>query len=165
MTNNLKVILVIFIVSVFLLGGGVLLVVRENKRVEVKASAGAKVAVASVNHDWGQIGINNGKVEAAFAIKNEGTQPLKLFSITTSCMCTTAQLSLGDKVSPLFGMHSNSSDIFEVPPEQTAELKVVFDPAFHGPSGIGPINRQVTVQTNDSNKPQLDFFLTATVIR
>jgi len=131
----------------------------------VATNAEAKVAVAATNYDWGTIGINNGKVEAVFAIKNEGTQPLRLFNISTSCMCTTAQLTLGDKSSPLFGMHANSGYVLEVPPAQAAQLKVVFDPALHGPSGTGTINRQVKVQTNDANQPELNFMLTATVTR
>lgn len=78
-------------------------------------------------------------------------------------MCTTAQLIIGDTKSPEFGMHSKSAYVMEVPGGETAELKVVFDPAFHGPNGVGPINRQITVETNDPSSPVLNFMLTAMV--
>ncbi len=66
--------------------------------------------------------------------------------------------------SPNFGMHSNSSWLGEVEPDQGAELVVTFDPAFHGPSGTGQISRIVTVETNDQNNPTLEFKLSANVI-
>ena len=62
-------------------------------------------------------------------------------------------------------MHEKTPDVFEVKPGKTAELIVEFDPLFHGPSGIGPINRTITMDTNDANNSTLSFNLTANVVK
>jgi len=62
-------------------------------------------------------------------------------------------------------MHNKSAYVFEVPPQQEAKLIVVFDPAFHGPNGVGPIDRFVTVATNDPSQPQLQFSVKGIVSR
>ena len=132
---------------------------------QVKADPEAQAVASATSFDWGEIGLNDGNVEKVFEIKNNGTQPLSLSNVSTSCMCTTAQLSLGDETSPLFGMHTKADYSLKVPPERSAKLKVVFDPAFHGPSGVGPIIRQVMVSTNDPVSRELTFMLTAVVRR
>jgi len=138
---------------------------EQGSETNLEASADAKAVTDEVRHDWGEIGINDGNVEKVFDIKNEGTEPLMLYGVFTSCMCTTAQLSLDEKSSPIFGMHDNSNYVLEVPPGKTVKLKVVFDPMYHGPSGVGPITRQIMVKTNDKNNPEMDFMLTANVVR
>ena len=40
-----------------------------------------------------------------------------------------------------------------------------FDPAFHGPQGIGPVNRFVSVDTNDKNNSQLTFTVLGTIVK
>lgn len=161
--NEKKFIIRIVLVSVLVILGGYYFATRTGSSTQVQVNREAKAAVKETSYDWGKIGLNGGNVEKVFEIKSEGTQPLKLSNISTSCMCTTAQLILGDETSPLFGMHPNSSYILEVPPKKSAKLKVVFDPAFHGPSGVGVISRQVTVSTNDPKNPELNFMSTAMV--
>ena len=90
---------------------------------------------------------------------------LKLYNVKTSCMCNTAQLKTPDVTSKKFKMHEASTDVIEVKPGEAAELIVEFDPAFHGPSGVGPINRTITMDTNDVNNPTLSFNLTANVVK
>jgi len=155
----------VLITAVVLMGGIFAVSSSNNGDISSQAtmSADAKATAEETSHDWGEIGLNDGDVEKVFKISNVGSDTLKLSNVTTSCMCTTAQLILGDKTSPVFGMHSKSSYVFEVPPGQTAELKVIFDPAFHGPSGVGPINRQINVTTNDASSPDLNFILIAMV--
>jgi len=74
-------------------------------------------------------------------------------------------LKTSSQTSPKFKMHEKSSYVFEVNPGETAELIVEFDPAFHGPSGTGPINRTITMNTNDAKNPTLSFKLTAKVVK
>lgn len=166
MFNN-KFTTLLIIITLVLFGGGVVFLSKtgssEADNSQTATDANTKAVVEETSYDWGEIGINDGNVEKVFNIKNEGTGTLKLFNVVTSCMCTTAQLSLGDTKSPLFGMHTKSKYVLEVPSGQTAQLKVIFDPAFHGPSGIGPITRQIEVETNDPSTPQLSFMLTAVV--
>jgi hypothetical protein len=104
--------------------------------------------------------MKDGIVTKEFEIKNTGNQTLKLFNVSTSCMCTTAKFEGSPEI---FGMHTKSNSVKEVAPHQSTKLQVIFDPAFHGPSGIGPITRQVSVQTNDPDHTELDFTLTAMV--
>jgi len=126
----------------------------------------AKVAITPLKEtsfDWGTISINGGVVSKTFDIENASDAPLKLYEVLTSCMCTTAQLTTDTQTSKKFGMHEKSSSVFEVNPHETATLTVEFDPAFHGPSGVGPISRTVTMNTNDPQNPTLSFSLSAVV--
>lgn len=160
-----KLIGIIFAVSVLIIGAGGYFVATTGNSAAVEQSEGAVVTVETKSHEWGEIGINNGTVMVTFPIKNTGTSPLSLYNIETSCMCTTAMVKVGQNVSPKFGMHSKSDYVMEVAPGDEAELVVEFDPAFHGPSGVGPINRQITVQTNDPANPKLTFIATAMVTK
>lgn len=123
----------------------------------------AKVALGETNYDWGDVGINDGNVTHTFDIKNEGSDPLELYNVVTSCMCTTATLKLGNEQSPEFGMHEKSAYVMKVLPGEIAQLNITFDPAFHGPSGVGPISRLIRVSTNDPGNSLLEFSLTANV--
>ncbi len=163
--NENKIFIAIGAVTLFLLVGIVFLAGKLDNSAKVSASNNASARVNSKSFDWGEIGIDNGKAEAVFEIKSNDSQPLKLFNIITSCACTTAQIIVKGKASPLFDMHTKSTYVIEVPPGETAQLKVVFDPLFHGPNGLGPIIRQVTVATNDVKNPTLTFNLSANVVK
>ncbi len=163
--NENKILIIIGAITLLLLTGVVLLAGKTSSTAKVAASSDAKAFVRSTGYDWGQIGINNGKVEAVFDIENQGQGSLKLFNVTTSCACTTAQLITKNGESPLFGMHIKSDFVSEVAAGEKATLKVVFDPLFHGPNGLGPISREVTVSTNDEANPKLVFNTTADVIK
>lgn len=146
------------------LAGGVLIAYRMVVP-QVAPSKGAEVQVSETAFDWGEIPIDGGNVEKEFEIKNAGSQPLTLFNIKTSCMCTTAQVISDKEASPFFGMHEQSDYKITVAAGETARLKVVFDPAYHGPEGIGPVTRQISVSTNDPKRPMLSFMLSAMVVR
>jgi len=163
MDKKLLISLISVTVGILIVGIFILTMPDQKTGNSIVATADAKVEVTEFTHDWGEIGINDGNVNREFSIKNGGSEPLSLYNVVTSCMCTTAKLSLDDDKSPEFGMHTKSSFVLEIPPQETARLKVVFDPAFHGPSGVGPISRQVKVVTNDPGNPELDFSLTAVV--
>jgi len=161
---NKNVIGAIVISTLLLLTAGIFVSYKISGSAQVEVSQNVKASLSETRHDWGNIGINDGKVEKSFFIKNEGTETLKLFNPKTSCMCTTAQIFINGEESPEFGMHDSSDYVGEVAPGESAELKAIFDPAFHGPSGTGSITRQVIVETNDATKPQLTAVVTANVI-
>lgn len=156
--------IILGIITFAILGLGVWLLSRPTG-VEVEKSDQAKAEVGEANYDWGEIKINGGNVEKVFLIKNTGVSLLKLSGVSTSCMCTTAQVIINGKGSPFFGMHQKSSWVGEVPAGKEAELKIVFDPAFHGPSGVGAMTRQIEVETNDINNPKLEFVLKGNVVK
>jgi len=161
---NIKLLIGLTIGMIIIIGGSYFLVNQADSTSKIQTSSNAKVATDVTDHDWGTIGINDGKVQATYTIKNKGTETLKLFNVTTSCACTTAEIKIGDVTSPTFGMHTKSQYISEVPPGKTAEVIAIFDPAFHGPSGTGQITRQIMVETNDKTNPQLSFSAEANVI-
>ena len=128
-------------------------------------SANAQVYNDHLEYAWGEIGINSGEAVHEFEIENRGTNVLELTNVLTSCACTTARITIEGKASPYFGMHSTSSWIGRLEPGQTATLSVVFDPLFHGPDGLGPIERFIAVETNDPQNPRLEFKLTGNVVK
>jgi len=160
---NRTAIIGILVATVAMFGGGVWLLGKAAPDVALSEAARAKVGETSF--DWGEIAIDGGKATHTFEVKNEGEGVLKLYEVGTSCMCTTAQVKIGDKVSPYFGMHSASGWTGEVPSGETAKVEVVFDPAYHGPSGVGEITRQVKMRTNDSQMPEIVFRLAAEVVK
>ncbi len=158
-----KLIVSLILLTAAIIGGGSYLVVRSSPS-QLSSDQSAVATITETSFDWGTIGINNGKVQKNFTIKNNGSSPLRLNNVVTSCMCTTAQVVINGQSSPAFGMHAKSSWSGEVEPGQNADLVVVFDPAFHGPSGVGAITRIITVDTSDAKNPQLSFTLTANVV-
>jgi len=155
----------IIIVTVFILGGAVYFGTKTGAAIQVDTDRETKVFIDSNKYDWGMVDYDGGIVSKSFSIKNAGSSVLKLYDVTTSCMCTTAQLKSFESTSKKYGMHEKSTDVFEIKPGETAELIVEFDPAFHGPSGVGPISRTVTMNTNDAKNPILSFSLTASVVK
>lgn len=160
-----KLIILIAAVTLIILSGGVYVLSQTSISSQFQTSSNAKLEVNEKSFDWGQISYNGGNVSKTFTLKNSGTDILKIKNIKTSCTCTKAQLTIDEQSSPYFSMHSTSSWVGEVKPNQEAKLTVIFDPAFHGPSGIGPINRLVLMETNDVNSPKLEFTLTGNVIK
>ncbi len=159
-----KIIITILAASLIILVGGVALLSKTTTPT-ITASLNAKAFAEEKTYDWGVIKYNDPKATKIFKIKNTGTDILKLSNIKTSCSCTSAQVKTDQGKSPLFGMHGTSSWVGEVEPGGQAELEVVFDQRFHGPTGVGPVTRIITAQTNDANSPKLEFTLTGTVVR
>jgi len=160
-----KFLLGVVAVTVLILALAVFFGSKMGETTQVTTDTQVAISIDSNRYDWGTIDLNGGIVSKTFAIENNGVSPLKLYDIKTSCMCTTAQLKTSGQLSKKFGMHEKSSSVIEVNPGETAELIVEFDPAFHGPSGTGPINRTITMNTNDAKNPTLSFNLTANVVK
>ncbi|MBI4085163.1 MAG: DUF1573 domain-containing protein [Candidatus Liptonbacteria bacterium] len=108
-------------------------------------------ASAEKTFDFGTISMANGKVSHSFEFENIGSAPVTIGRIYTSCMCTSATLIKSDKSVGPFGMqgHGFAAGISEsLAPGEKAKMEVIFDPAAHGPAGIGPIQRVVRAETN-----------------
>ncbi len=163
--NDKKIIIGLIVLTVLILGGGIFVLSKSFTSAEVTSSQNAKAAVDQKTFDWGNISYSGGNVTKTFTIKNTGSDVLKLTGIKTSCTCTKAQISVDGKISPYFSMHSTTSWVGEVPPGKEAELKVIFDPAFHGPTGLGPVERLVSMETNDSQNPKIEFSLKGVVVK
>ena len=110
--------------------------------------------------NFGNISMAAGKVSHRFRIRNTGDAAINITKMYTSCMCTVATLITQAGTKGPFGMagHGFIPAIAEsIAPGGSAQVEVVFDPAAHGPAGIGPTERIVTVQTNESALLELRF--------
>ncbi|MBI2596738.1 DUF1573 domain-containing protein [Candidatus Daviesbacteria bacterium] len=163
--NDKKIIIGFVSVTTLILLGGIFLLSKSGNSQTIISSQNAKASVDQKTFDWGKIDMKAGNVNKTFTIKNTGTDTLKLTKIRTSCHCTKAQAKIGKTLSPFFGMSSQSLWIGEVPPGQEAQLEVIFDPAYHGPNGVGPITRYISLETNDPNNSAVEFTLTANVTK
>ncbi|KKU91783.1 MAG: hypothetical protein UY23_C0001G0389 [Candidatus Jorgensenbacteria bacterium GW2011_GWA1_48_11] len=115
--------------------------------------------------DFGTISMARGKVSRVFKFRNDGSGPAVLSRVYTSCMCTEASLiSAAGRLGPfgMLGMGFNPPIRETIPPGGEGEVEVVFDPAAHGPAGVGRINRVVSLE--QASAAPLEFSFTANVI-
>ena len=120
-------------------------------------------ALASISpfFNFGKVSMAAGNVSRLYWIKNTSATPLTITKMYTSCMCTTATLitPAGSRMGP-FGMpgHGPAPRIDELlAPGETAQVEAVFDPAAHGPAGIGQTERIVTIENNGGLPLELSF--------
>lgn len=105
-------------------------------------------------YDFGSVSMAKGKVSYVFTLKNPSSGPLEISKLYTSCMCTESLLTLSGQTFGPYGMpgHGLIPSLNQtLAPGQQAALEVIFDPAAHGPAGVGPIARTVTVETPQGN--------------
>jgi hypothetical protein len=124
------------------------------------SSARAPLAARESDFDFGTISMAAGKVSHRFWIRNESGGPLRIQRIFTSCMCTTASLVKSARLVGTYGMpgHGPLPPVNQtLNPEEAAYLDVVFDPAAHGPAGLGPTARVVTIEHAAGTPVKLAF--------
>ena len=160
-------------VAVLVLGGLIIAAMPEPGATKpAQSRSTASVSPASVspagalraretNFNFGSISMAAGKVTHLYRFRNAGAEPIVLGKMYTSCMCTTAALvkSSGRKFAPV-GMpgHTPIPALNEtMQPNEEAMVEVVFDPAAHGPAGIGPIDRVVTIENSAGQPLELAF--------
>ncbi len=103
-------------------------------------------------YDFGSVSMFKGNVEHDFAVKNTTDSELLVTGAETSCMCTRAVLKLPDgrEMGP-FGMPGhgfNPSLNVNIKPGESLVVRAIFDPAAHGPAGVGLVERQILLSTN-----------------
>jgi hypothetical protein len=108
------------------------------------AYATPEIAVTPASHDFGQVGPD--PVTTAFTIRNEGDGPLQIESVSTSCGCTTAEISAQT-----------------IAPGKLANLTVTFDPQAHA-GAVGQFVRFVYLRTNDPTTPEVEVQISAEVV-
>jgi rhodanese-related sulfurtransferase len=114
---------------------------QTNADNEDAESGGPRVVVEDPFHDFGVIPQYGGVVKKDFAVKNEGSETLIVGDITTSCSCTSAQISQT-----------------EIPAGGRATLTVVFDPDFHE-EPLGVFKRTVFIPTNDPTMSEAEVVI------
>lgn len=151
-------------VLVILILGGLIVAAKPGPaaknplRAEVRSQS--DLTAGEMSFDFGSISMAAGKVTHRFKIKNTNAEPIVIRKISTSCMCTTAQLVKGGKKLAIYGMpgHGYVPNLDEpIAPNEQAVIEVVFDPAAHGPAGIGRVERSVTIYTGAAQALELTF--------
>ncbi|MBI2035974.1 MAG: DUF1573 domain-containing protein [Candidatus Liptonbacteria bacterium] len=124
---------------------------KSTRGAVTNSSAESPFVVGEPSYDFGDISMANGKVSRIFKIKNATQGAATLTKLYTSCMCTSASLKKDGKVLGPYGMpgHGFVPSINEpINAGEEFEIEVVFDPAAHGPAGVGPISRIVYAENN-----------------
>jgi uncharacterized protein DUF1573 len=115
-------------------------------------------------YNFGTVSMAGGNVTHRYTVSNLSGAPVTITKLFTSCMCTTATLVTSSGKRGPFGMpgHAPIPTIRErLAPGEMAQVDVVFNPAAHGPAGVGKIDRTVTIE-NDAGTP-LELAFTAMV--
>lgn len=147
----------ISIFSVIIIIGGAIWLARPGKNQDQENNSALEASALTAmesGFDFGEISMAKGKVSHTFKIKNNASEAVVAKQLYTSCMCTEASLIKADKKVGPFGMpgHSFAPKINEtIAAGEEAEIEVVFDPAAHGPSGVGPIERVVYLEQEGKN--------------
>ena len=156
------------LVLVVVLGGLVYLARPTGEKQEMEGMneeqagdvQGALIVLDHDNYDFGEVSMAKGNVTHSFKIKNTGEETVTIDKMYTSCMCTTAALMMGGKTWGPYGMpgHASIPKIGEMlNPGEEAEVETIFDPAAHGPAGVGRIERQVIVENSAGVPLELKF--------
>jgi len=168
-STNLKVIIGAA-AAVLAIGGAIIAAMPEpgaSKSTTVEPnSAGPTNSTGTLNafvtkFNFGSISMAAGKVTHRYSIVNTSNDPIAIHKIYTSCMCTTASLVKDGEKSAEYGMAGHGPiPTINVPmkPGENAVIEVVFDPAAHGPAGIGPIDRTITIE-NSAGRPLVLAFV------
>ncbi len=93
-----------------------------------------------------------GKVRHSFTLENNGSSTVRLGRLYTSCMCTEATwIKDGERLGP-FGMpgHGFVPPLNqELQPGESASIEAEFNPAAHGPAGLGQVSRQIVLESEN----------------
>lgn len=153
MTKEGKIILSVVIGTIILIGGLAYIMTRSstgrgNRFIPNTPEQNLEASPSGVM-DLGSVAYGGGIVSKSFDVTNTLDKTIKLRKITTSCMCTTAKFVVDGRESKFYGMEM-SGDLnpfidYDLPAGATAKVVFDFDPAAHGPEGIGPFNRVITL--------------------
>ena len=137
-------------------------------------NAGVQTAAAlnaeETYFDFGTISMVDGVVSHVFGVKNEGAESVIIKKVYTSCMCTTAFIEdkSGDRYGE-FGMPGHGGVArgtnIKIAPGESISVKAVFDPAAHGPSGVGLSERSIYLETNSVQSPRVELKFRAVVAK
>lgn len=92
----------------------------------------------NLEHDYGTIKEDGGKADYVFSFTNKGSDTLKLISVRPACGCTTSEYT----TTPIM-------------PNKKGFVKASFDPNGRP----GDFNKDITVLTNDPNKPNIRLII------
>ncbi|MBI2600078.1 DUF1573 domain-containing protein [Candidatus Daviesbacteria bacterium] len=166
--NNPKIIIGVVITTVLLLIGAVFLLSSAPTKPKLEKTNGVKLQVLENSFDFKNIPFGGGLAIHSYAIKNIGDKDLQIANLATSCTCTKTYgktpAGAGPK-SSMKGMSQSSGWVGTLKPGESGEVVAEFDPTFHGPSGVGPISRNISFETNDPDNPYVELSFSGTVVK
>ncbi|KKW31280.1 MAG: hypothetical protein UY75_C0011G0005 [Parcubacteria group bacterium GW2011_GWC2_52_8c] len=122
----------------------------ETENRDQAAAASSSIVAPESYYDFGQVSMAGGRVSYRYRIKNSGNSAAAIKKIYTSCMCTEAVFEDGKITKGPFGMPGHGLSIpaanVTMEPGSEAEIIVTFDPAAHGPAGVGKIIREIYLE-------------------
>ncbi len=131
-----------------------------------KGTFAGEIVVRPMEYDLGNVPYGGGIVQREARLENRGDEDLKITSIKTSCGCTKAQIIHDGNKSKQFGMHPNTLTWSEtIPPGEEATLRILYDPAAHGPEGTGPFRRAVWIESSDTDQEKLEVRIQGSVVK
>ena len=133
---------------------------QSSNRTTAESQGASALTAEESSYDFGRISMANGKVSREFKIKNTNSVPVTATRLSTSCMCTSAELAYQGKTVGPFGMPGHGfvpSINTTIQPGDEAVIKVTFDPAAHGPAGVGAIAREVYLELMGGARLTLNF--------
>jgi len=154
----------IIIVAVLVVGG--IIAVASSSRAQPIPQYQAsdlekpKAEINETSFDFGSIKLSETK-EKEIILKNNGAKPMVLSDIVTSCDCTFAQVTVAGQTSKRFSMQRDTSFRAEVPPNETAVIKIIYEPRLMPVKG--KVNRSVVIKTNDPGHSLITIDFTADV--
>ncbi len=149
--------ILLVVVGLIWIGGGFK---SKVPTASINENYGGALTVEESSYDFGTVSMANGKVSKDFILENQSQGNVKIGEIYTSCMCTEAEVKVGDKTYGPFGMpgHLSAGKANAIiGPGEKVIVKTIFDPAAHGPSGVGPIERQISVDAGAKEPIILGF--------
>jgi hypothetical protein len=162
-----KFLIGVTIFTIAVVWAGIFLSGGSSSKAALGKTSGAKAKTPDLSYSFGNIPLKGGLVKHAFPIKNTGTKVLTIANLATSCHCTKVYFEYKNQKSPKFGMkgYGSSDWIGKLKHSETGSIVAVFDPAYHGPQGAGPISRLVSAETNDPDHPYIEFSFSANVVK
>ena len=151
--------IVIWGAVILFVAGVVWLAVRDKDNSAASYSMGMLTA-SEERFDFGRTPMEGGNVTHQFELKNESEETVTIEKVFTSCMCTTARI-----YESVFGMHGSQQTSIEVGVGESVMVEAIFDPAAHGPAGVGLAQRSIYIETNSSKSPKVELQFEAMVTR
>ena len=159
--ENLKLIVISLVLMAAVIGGLVWFKGGEKPVANIGNVFAGELTATENFYDFGSAKIDGGLISHEYAVENKTDKSVKINGVSTSCMCTSAEVKIGDKTYGPFGMpgHGGSSAYanIAVNPGEKIIVKATFDPAAHGPAGIGMVERQIFIDTGAAKPLILNF--------
>ncbi|MEK7503657.1 MAG: DUF1573 domain-containing protein [Patescibacteria group bacterium] len=158
------VILGIIIVAVVIFGGITAAIFISNgtpvENYQATDVARPGLEISETSFDFGKMKLSEIKTKD-LEIKNNGSKPLIISNILTSCDCTFAQFIVNGQASQKFSMQRDQKWRGEIQPNSAATLKIIYEPRLMPVKGN--VSRSIFFKSNDPQNPSVSIKFTAYV--